>query len=68
VAIHTIYALASLCKDEFIDPVFTDFAFEAMSVICVVPGHDSFVENRLFTDIACVGAISADGGAIGKEQ
>ena len=67
-AIHAIYALASLCKNKFIDAVLADFAFETVGVICIVAGHDSFVENRLFTDIAGIGAISADWRTIREEE
>jgi hypothetical protein len=32
-AIHTVYALTGLGKDEFIDAVLADFAFEAVGMI-----------------------------------
>lgn len=65
--IHTIYALASFGKDEFINPVLADFAFKAMSMVCIVTGHDSFVKNWLFTDVTSVGTVGADWRAIGEQ-
>lgn len=52
--IHAIYALTCLGKDEFVDTVAADFALEAMSMIRIVTGHDSFVENGKLANIAAV--------------
>jgi len=54
VTVHAVYSLACFGKYEFVDPISADFALEAMRVVRVVTGHDSFVKNGKFADIAAV--------------
>ena len=54
VAVHAVDALASLCKDKFINAAMADFALEAVSVIGVVSGHDCLVEDGKMTYVAAV--------------
>lgn len=63
-ALHTIYALACLGKNKFVDSILAYFAFEAMSMIRVVTSHDGFIENGEVTDVAVIGTVGADWGAI----
>jgi hypothetical protein len=65
---HTINALAGLGEDELVDPVLAYFTFEAVGMIRIVAGHDSFVEDGKVTDVTAVGAIGAYGGTIGKQE
>ena len=53
-AVHTIYALFGLCKDEIIDPVLADLAFEAVGVVRIVASHDSLVQDGLSAYVAAV--------------
>ena len=64
VAVHAIYALACLREDELVDPILTYLAFEAMSMVSVVPRHDCFVQNGQVTDVATVGTVGADGRTV----
>ena len=56
-AIHAINALTRLGENELVDPVLADLAFEAVGMVGIVTGHDSFVENGLPTDVTAVGAV-----------
>ena len=56
-AVHAIYALARLGKNEFVNPILTHFALEAVGMVRVVTSHDSLVKNGLPADVAAVGAI-----------
>jgi len=68
VAIHTVDALTCFGKYEFVDPISADFTFETVSVVRVVAGHNSFVKNGKFADIAAVGTVGADGGTVGQQE
>jgi hypothetical protein len=68
VAVHAIYAMAGFRENKLVDSIATNFAFEAMSVIRVVTGHDSFIEDREMTNIAAIGAIGTYRRAVGKEE
>lgn len=57
VAVHAVDALPRLREDQFVDPILTHLAFETVRVIGIVAGHDGFVQNRLFADIAVVRAV-----------
>lgn len=63
-ALHTVDSAAGLGEDKLIDTVFANLALEAVGVIRVLACHDRLVENGLLADIARVGAIGADGGAV----
>ena len=52
VAVHAVNALTCLGEHEFVDPISADFALETVRVVRVVAGHDSFVKNGKFADIA----------------
>ena len=52
--VHAVYALACFGKYEFVDPIPADFALETVRVVRVVAGHDGFVKNGKFADIATV--------------
>ena len=52
VTVHTIYSLTCLSKDKFVYPVAANFAFEAMGMIRVIAGHNGFVEDGKFADVA----------------
>lgn len=54
VTVHTIYTLACFGKHEFVDPISANFALETVGMVRVVAGHDSFIENGKFADIARV--------------
>lgn len=66
--VHAIYALACLGEDEIVYAVLADFAFEAVCVVRVFTCHNSLIEDREMADVAAVGAVGADGRAIGKEK
>jgi len=68
VAVHTVDALTCFGKYEFVDPISADFTFETVSVVRVVAGHDSFVKDGKFADIAAVGTVGADGGTVGQQE
>jgi hypothetical protein len=57
VTIHTIYALTCLGEDELVNSVLANLTFEAMCVIRVISGHDSFVENWKLTYAAGIRAV-----------
>ena len=42
--------------------------FDVETLSKVVASHDGFVKDRLFADVAAVGAIRTDGGAVGEKQ
>jgi hypothetical protein len=54
VTVHTVYALARFGEYELINPISANFAFETVGVIRVVAGHDSFIKNGEFADVAAV--------------
>ena len=54
VTVHTVYSLARFGKYEFVDPISADFALETVRVVRVVTGHDSFVKDGKFADIAAI--------------
>lgn len=58
-AIHAIYTLAGFGKDQLVNAVFADFAFETVGMIGIIAGHDSFVEDRFTTYAAAVGTVGA---------
>jgi hypothetical protein len=66
--VHAVYALTGLGKYEFVNPISADFALETVRVVRVVAGHDSFVKNGKFADIAAVGTVGADGGTVGQQE
>lgn len=68
VAVHAVDALTGLCEDEFVDPVLTHFALEAVSMVRVVAGHDGFIEDGKTADVATVGAVGAYWRAIREEE
>jgi len=68
VAVHAIYALTGFRENKLVNSIATNFAFEAVGVIRVVTGHDSFIENREMTNIAAIGAIGTYWRAIGEEE
>ena len=45
VTVHAIYAVMGLREHELVDAIATRLALEAMSVVRVVTGHDSFVQD-----------------------
>lgn len=64
VTVHTIDALARPGEDKFFYPFVADLAFETVSMIRVLSGHDGFVQDRLMTNAATIRAIGANRGAI----
>ena len=54
VTIHAVDALACFGKYEFVDPISANFALETVGVVRVVTGHDSFVKDGEFADIAAI--------------
>ena len=54
VTVHAVDALTCFGKYEFVDPISADFTFETVGVVRVVAGHDSFVKDGKFADIAAV--------------
>ena len=66
--VHAVDALTCLGKYEFVDPISANLALETMGVVRVVTGHDSFVKNGEFADIAAVGTVGADGGTVGQQE
>jgi len=64
VAVHAVDSLAGLCENEFIDAVAADFTLEAVSMIRVVAGHDSFVEDGEATYVTAIGTVCADRRAV----
>lgn len=54
VTVHAVYALTCFGKYEFVDPISADFALETVRVVGVVAGHDSFVKNGKFADVAAI--------------
>jgi hypothetical protein len=53
-AVHTVYPLAGLGKDKFVDARFAYFTFKAMGMIRVIPGHNSLVQDRQIAYIATI--------------
>lgn len=68
VTVHAIDALTCFGKYKFVNPISANLALEAVGVVGVVPGHDGFVKNREFADIAAVGTVGADGGTVGQQE
>jgi hypothetical protein len=64
VASHAINRTPGLGEYRFVDSVMTSLAIKAMRVVCVISGHDSFVEDGLMTDITIVRTVGADWRAI----
>ena len=64
VAVHTVDALTGFGKDEFVNAVVTNFTLETVRMIRVIASHNGFIENGEMTDVATVGAVGADGGAV----
>jgi len=54
VTIHTVYALTCFGKYEFVDPISANFALETVRVVRVVAGHNSFIKDGKFANIAAV--------------
>jgi len=65
-AIHAVYAVARLGKNELVNSSVANLAFETVGVVRVVSCHDGLVENGKMANITAVGAICTDRGAIGK--
>jgi hypothetical protein len=63
---HAIDAMTGLCEYQFTDSVMTTSAIQAVYVVPVVSGHDSFVNNGLVTDSTIERTVGADWGAIWK--
>lgn len=61
---HAVDGLTSFGKDEFVDSVITDLAFETMSVVRIISGHNGLVKDGQTTNTTAVGAIGANGGAV----
>lgn len=66
--IHAVYALASFGKYEFVDTISANLALETVRVIRVIAGHDGFVKNGEFADIATIRTVGADGGTVGQQE
>ena len=64
VTVHAIYAVMGLREHELVDAIATRLALEAVGVVRVVTGHDSFVQDGEMTDRARIAAVRADGLAI----
>ena len=54
VTVHAVYALARFGEDKFIDPISANFTLETVGVIRVIAGHDGFVKNGKFANIATI--------------
>ena len=67
-AIHTVYAVASLGKNQLVNSSVTNLAFETMRVVRVVSCHDGLIENGKVANITAVRAICTDRGSIGKQE
>ena len=68
VTIHAVYALAGFGKYEFVDPISANLALETVRMIRVIAGHDSFVKNGKFADIATIRTVGTDGGTVGQQE
>jgi hypothetical protein len=60
-AVHTVYPLARLGENKFVDPRFAHFTFKTVGMIRVVPGHDGLIEDWQIAHVAAVGAVRAYG-------
>lgn len=60
-AVHAVYALTGLGKDELFNSFLADFTSEAVGMIRIVARHDCFVKNWEVADIAVVGTIGTYG-------
>ena len=65
---HAVDPLAGLGEDELVYPLLADATVEAVGMVRVFSGHDSFVEDRLSADVAAVGAVCAYWGAVGEQE
>ena len=54
VTVHAVNTMAGFCKHEFVDTIVTGATFEAVGVVRVVTGQDSFVEDGLLTNATAV--------------
>ena len=54
VTVHAVYALACFSEDEFVDTISANFTLETVSVVGVIAGHDGFVKDGKFADIATI--------------
>lgn len=52
--IHAVYALAGFGENKFVDPIFANFTLETVGVIGVIAGHDGFVKDGKFADVATI--------------
>lgn len=68
VTLHTVNTMTGLGKHEFVDTIVTRATFEAVGMVRVVTGHDSFVKYGLVTDAAAVRTVGADGLTIREEE
>jgi hypothetical protein len=68
VTVHAVNTMAGFCKHEFVDTIVTGATFEAVGVVRVVTGQDSFVEDGLLTNATAVWAVGADGLTIREEK
>ena len=68
VTLHTVDTMTGLGKHEFVDTIVTRATFEAVGMVRVVTGHDSFVKYGLVTDAAAVRTVGADGLTIREEE
>ena len=66
--VHAVDALPRLGENQLVNTVLAHLAFETVGMVRVVTGHDCFVEDRLFADIAAVRAVGAYRGAVGEQQ
>lgn len=68
VTVHAVYALTGLGKYKFLNSILANLAFEAVGMIGIVTGHDSFVQDRFVADIAAIGAACANWRAVRKQK
>lgn len=67
-AVHAVYALAGLCKDELFNLGMTRSASEARGVVRFISGHNGFFHDGEVADVARVIALAADGMTVGEEE
>lgn len=60
VAVHAVYALSGFGEYKFINTALANLAFETMSMIRVVSGHDGLVQNRQMAHIAAIRTVGTD--------
>ena len=54
VTVHAVYSLACFGEDKFVDTISANFTLETVSVVRVIAGHDGFVKDGKFADIAAI--------------